>query len=364
MGAQGIDFNVAGVCPAILTGLEMVAGLNDPQLKQTPVGATVALSQPENQSAEILSVYGGNKTGQAKQVRIKYMPRATKDTIKTTADCEAGDPVEYIEDETTLDIYVQADIKLSMDEIRVFCEEASSAVAGLPVPYNLREVTKRILNVQNALRQKINDAVVTKLLNGFGVNATTGVNTATQIPVINLGSTGIVGGAPVLTGIQTILSDFSENELNGTPIIIGKGNFEKFDLATNKYGLQNSGVDFSNIDQDYKFFVDKAVNTIIGANQLVVMGEGSAQFLSWNKYVGNYAGTFGAATLFTIPDALVPNLMYDAKFEFDTCSDTFLLRLSVNAGVYILPTDAYGTYDDLQGTNGLLRYEATTVTPA
>jgi hypothetical protein len=361
MAAQGIDFNVAGVCPAILTGLEMVAGLNDPQLKQTPVGATVALSQPENQSVELLSVYGGNKTGQAKQVRIKYMPRATKDTVKTTADCEAGDPVEYIEDDTTLDIYVQSDIKLSMDEIRVFCEEASTAVVGLPVPYNLREISKRILNVQNAMRQKINDAVVTKLLNGFGKNSRTDSNASVSIPVISNGATGIVSGAPIWTGIQTILSDFTDNELNGTPIIIGKGNFEKFDLGTNKYGLQNSGVDFSNINQDYKFFVDKAVNTIVGSNQLVVMGEGSAQFLSWNKYVGNYAGTFGAATLFTIPDALVPNLMYDAKFEFDTCTDTFLLRLSVNAGVYILPTDAYGTYDDLEGTNGLLRYTATAV---
>lgn len=361
MAAQGIDFNVAGVCPAILTGLEMVAGLNDPQLKQTPVGATVALSQPENQSAEILSVYGGNKTGHAKQVRVKYMPRATKDTIKTTADCEAGSPVEYIEDETTLDIYAQADIALGMDEIRVFCEEASQAVQGLPVPYNLREVSKRILNVQNAMRQKINDAVVTKLANGFGVNARTGTNTSVSIPVISNGATGIVSGAPIWTGIQTILSDFSENELVGTPIIIGKGNFEKFDLGTNKYGLQNSGIDFSNINQDYKFFVDKAVNTIVGANELVVMGEGSAQFLSWNKYVGKFAGTFGSATMFTIPDAIVPNLMYDAKFEFDTCTDTFLLRLSVNAGVYIVPTDAYGTYDDLQGTNGLLRYTATAV---
>ena len=359
--AQGIDFNVAGVCPAILTGLEMVAGLNDPQTKQTPVGATVALSQPENQSAEILSVYGGNKTGQAKQVRVKYLPRMTKDQVKTTADCVAGDPVEYVEDDTLLDIYVQADISLGMDEIRVFCEEASTAVSGLPVPYNLKEISKRILNVQNALRTKINDAVVTKLKNGFGVNVTTGVATTTSIPVISNGATGIVAGAPVLAGFQTLLSDFTNNELYGTPIIIGKGNFEKFDLATNKYGLQNSGIDFSNIDQDYKFFVDKAVNTIVGANQLVVMGEGSAQFMSWNKYVGKYAGTFGSATMFTIPDAIVPNLMYDAKFEFDTCTDTFLLRLSVNAGVYIVPTDAYGTYDDLAGSNGLLRYTATAV---
>jgi hypothetical protein len=359
--AQGIDFNVAGVCPAILTGLEMVAGLNDPQTKQTPVGATLALSQPENQSAEILSVYGGNKTGTIKEVRVKYLPRVTKDLIKSTADCVAGDPQTYVEDTTLLDIYKQYDISLGMDEIRVFCEEASTAVAGLPVPYNLKEVSKRILSAMNAMRTSINDDVVTKLKNSFGINARTGVATTTSIPVISNGATGIVAGAPILAGFQTLLSDFTENELYGTPIIIGKGNFEKFDLATNKYGLQNSGVDFSSISQDYKFFVDKAVNTIVGANQLVVMGEGSAQFMSYNKYVGKYAGTFGGATLFTIPDPMIPNLMYDAKFEFDTCTDTFLLRLSVNAGVYVVPTDAYGTYDDLAGSNGLLRYTATAV---
>lgn len=359
--AQGIDFNVAGVCPAILTGLNMVAGLNDPQTKQTPVGATLALSQPENQSAEILSVYGGNKTGTIKEVRVKYLPRVTADLIKDTADCVAGDPQTYVEDTTLLDIYKQYDIALGMDEIRVFCEEASTAVAGLPVPYNLKEVSKRILSAMNAMRTSINNDVVTKLSASFGVNATTGVNTTTSIPVISNGATGIVAGAPVFSGFQTLLSDFTENELYGTPIIIGKGNFEKFDLGTNKYGLQNSGVDFGNIEQDYKFFVDKAVNTIVGANQLIVMGEGVAQFMSWNKYVGKYAGTFGAATLFTIPDPLIPNLMYDAKFEFDTCTDTFLLRLSINAGVYIIPTDAYGTYDDLAGSNGLLRYTATAV---
>ena len=360
--AQGINFNVAGVCPAILTGLEMVVGINDPQTKQTPVGATLALSQPENQSAEILEIYGRNKKGHIKEARIKYMPRMTKDKVKTTADCVAGDPVEYIEDNTLLDIYAQVDIALGMDEIRVFCEEASTAVPGLPVPYNLKEISKRILNAQNALRTTINDAVVTKISNSFGINARTEVATTTSIDVLHsTGTTGIVSGAPIWTGIQTIQSDFTENELYGTPIIIGKGNFEKFDLGTNKYGLQNSGVDFSNIDQDYKFFVDKAVNTILGANQLIVMGEGSAQFMSWNKYVGAFEGTFGAATTFTIPDALIPNLMYDAKFEFDTCEDTFLLRLSVNAGVYIMPTNAYGTYDDLAGSNGLLRYTATAV---
>jgi hypothetical protein len=357
--AQGIDFNVAGVCPAILTGLEMVVGLNDPQSKQTPVGATLALSQPENQSAEIIDIYGRNNKGHIKEARIKYMPRMTKDKVKTTADCVAGDPVEYIEDNTLLDIYVQVDISLGMDEIRVFCEEASSAVAGLPVPYNLREVTKRILNAQNALRTKINEAVVTKLSNSFGINARSGVATTTSIPVISAGATGIVAGAPIFEGFQTLLSDFTENELYGTPIIIGKGNFEKFDLGTNKYGLQNSGVDFSSVSQDYKFFVDKAVNTIVGANELIVMGEGSAQFMSWNKYVDAFEGTFGAATMFTIPDTVIPNLMYDAKFEFDTCEDKFLLRLSANAGVYVVPTDAYGTYDDLAGSNGLLRYTAT-----
>jgi hypothetical protein len=213
----------------------------------------------------------------------------------------------------------------------------------------------------NAMRTSINNDVVTKLSTSFGVNVAQGDNLTRNIPVISNGATGIVAGAPVFSGFQTLLSDFTENELYGTPIIIGKGNFEKFDLGTSKYGLQNSGVDFGNIEQDYKFFVDKAVNTIVGANELIVMGEGVAQFMSWNKYVGKYAGTFGSATLFTIPDPLIPNLMYDAKFEFDTCTDTFLLRLSVNAGVYVIPTDAYGTYDDLAGSNGLLRYTATAV---
>jgi hypothetical protein len=359
MAASGIDFNVAGVCPAILTTLESVAGMNNPELKQTPVGTLVALSQPENQSAELLSVYGGNKTGHALQARIKYLPRETKDTVKTTADCVAGESRQYLETESTLDIYRQKDIYLTMDEVRVFCKEASNYKAGLDIPAPMMEIYKRLASAMNAMRTSLNDAVVTKIEGAFGINSRTGSDSSVSIPVISAGATGIVAGAPIYSGLQTILTDFTDNELNGTPIIIGKGNFEKFDIATNRYGLQNSGINFANINQDYKFFVDKAVDTIVGANQLIVMGEGSAQFLSWNKFVGNFKTTIGSNAMFTIPDLLVPRLLWDVDFDWDACEKAFLLRLSINAGTFVTPTDAYSTYDDLAGTNGLLRYTAT-----
>jgi hypothetical protein len=350
---------VTGRARDILFALSEVATTQNPEFLQTPVGTLKVGISAENKAGSVLSNLYQN--GHYYKGVIKYIPRATISEVSNDTSCDFGTEDEYLTEDFVLDIYKEIDITLSLDTVRVLELSASQAQSGLGLPADamikMREFNERFLRKTNAIRTALNKSVVDTIYSGGFGAFYGGSTTQKDVDVIHAGATGIVGGAPVYEGLQTILSDCSDIEMVGTPYIIGKGNFEKFARLSNYTGLQNSGIDGS-FNSNYMFEVDKYVDTK-GANDIIVAGKGAFQVFTYNKYAGNLGFNIGNAQAFTIPDPIVPNLTWDAKLEFLSCGEKFNLKLSVNAGVWIQPTEAFGYGDTLAGVNHLLSYKAT-----
>lgn len=354
-----MSFDVSGFAPALLIGLEQAAKENNAMFKQTPVGTLEALQTPENASAEIKAVDQGN--GHRVGVRIKYIPRSTTSEVQTSRDCTAEAEKAYQEEDVTLDTYRQVKVGLSADTIAKYTKEASDMVAtGNPNTPIMREVSKRILLKINALRTSINQALVTDISNSFGINVVTGSSAVKDVQMIANGSTGIVPGTPVYQGLQELLFDYVANEMVGRPMVIGYGNFSKFNTAVQKFGgQQNSGLQLSGMASEYNFFPDLTSDAILGANQLAVIAPGTAQFISWNLHRGDFAGQHGGTVLFVMPDPMIPNLFYDVQLDFDSCTKQWNLIIGLNFTFWNQPGAAFQYPDRLVGVNGLFRYRAT-----
>lgn len=335
----------------ILLALETVATTQNPEYGQTPVGTLQVGYSAENKAGSTLDI---SANGHYKKGKIKYIPRKTENDVSDTFTCDFGTEDEYKEEDFILDITKEINITLSKDTVRVLENSASDLQDG-----RIREFNERVMRAMNAIRTSLNKEIVDKVYAGFGAFYG-GSTTQKNINVLHNGATGIVGGAPVYSGLQTILSDASDIEMVGNPYIIGKGNFEKFANLSGNTGLQNSGID-SSFNSGYNFFVDKAVD-VKSANDIIVAGRGAFQVFNYNRFGGNLGGNYGLVEEFTIADPLIAGLQWDAQLKYDDCDQVWNLKLSTCAGVFIQPTDAYSTYDLLAGVNHLLSYKANAVT--
>lgn len=350
-----------GFCPAILLGLEQAAKDNDPQFKQTATGTLTMLQQPENASIEIKGYDAGD--GHHVDVRYKYIPRSTQSEVLTSRTCDTEPEKPYKEGLLQISEYRGVKVGLSMDTIAKYCSDASDLQQGKikGVSPIMAEVNKRIMLKMNALRTSINGAVLVDIKNNYGSIGGFGSGTK-SVKLIHNGSSGIVAGAPVYQGFQEMMYDYMNSEMINTPLIAGFGNFAKFDASTRMAGgLQNSGLDFSGIQQNYKFFPDLQADSILGANNITVLAPGSAQLVTYNKYRGNFSGKFGATELGILPDPLIPNLFYDVQLDFDSCNTQWNLIIGVTFGVWTVPADAYSYPDRMLGVNGLFSYKADTI---
>lgn len=353
-----------GFCEALLIGLEQAAKENDPQFKQTPAGTLVMLQQPENISLEIKSYDQGD--GHHVDVRYRWIPRSTESEVLTSRDCSVEAEKAYQEATLQISEYRQVNVGLSMPTIAKYCSDASSisdgGIAG--VTPLMKEVTKRIMLKMNALRQSIDRAILTDISNNYGQIQGFGSGTK-SINLIHNGSTGIVPGAPIYQGLEELLHDYFNSEMVGTPLISGFGNFDKFNTSTRMAGgLQNSGLEFDSIQENFKFFPDLLSDSVLGANNITVLAPGSAQLVTYNANRGNFKGEFGATQLGIIPDPLVPGLFYDVQLDFDSCAKQFNLIIGVTFGLWTVPATSYTYPDRMGGVTGLFSYKALAYTPS
>lgn len=351
------SLNVTGRARDIIFALSEVATTQNPEYLQTPVGTLkVGISEENKAGSKLSNLYDA---GHYYKGVIKYIPRATMAQVSDEPSCDFGTEDAFITEDFVLDIYKEIDITLTLDTVAVLEQSASQAIQGLGLPANsmikMREFYERFLRKTDAIRTALNKEVVDRIYTNFG-SFYGGSTTQKDIDVIHAGATGIVGGAPVYSGIQEIMSDCSDIQMAGNPYIIGKGNFEKFARLSNYTGLQNSGIE-SSINSGYQFEVDKYVDNK-GANDIIVAGKGAFQVWTNPRFVKEFAVDLGTVQTFTIEDPIVPGLLWDAKMEFLSCGLKYNLKLSVNAGVWIQPTEAFGYGDTLQGVNHLLSYKA------
>jgi uncharacterized protein YjdB len=351
--------NLIGIAQEIVKNITMVAGLNDPQYKITPVGALKAVL--ENNAVSEITNLAGLQKGLDRTIKVRAVKRGLESDVVDVDNCETTISPVFYEHEITKTLYHKIGIYISDSDMRTFEEQAAAGfqVGGVTMPSILAEM---VFTKVNGLIQKIDRAILTAIETGKGVNAVTGSDAA---QTVNFASS--------LTdddGYVKLLTDAETNEVNGDLIIIGSGVIRNFDMLNKmKVAADNNG--FGAID--YKVYNDPKAASVWGANEFFTVQKGSIGMADWQKFGGTFGGMKGTSMFFTIPvpvqlaNGELSSLVFDAQLQYKDCpiydeSDQlvadrgWVLLLSKSFGVYTAPKTMFAAGDPLENVNGIFHY--------
>lgn len=368
-----------GFVPYLLGHLKVLTAANYPGAKITTAGFTKLLVE-NNPRLNVSSINGekidplklSTVDGHIREVKVKYMPRVLTSQVATEDTCDNNLVMGYNESEITAPLFRSLSFYLPWGFLERYAKEASNLKSiAQPRIGVLQELEDQLMNTVNGLIGSIDAALLAQIV--WGINQTTGANTA---KAININKDSSV--FDLSNGIIELLYDAKQNEIMGTPLIVGSGLFEKFEMLKPGIGTAQNGVNMAALNA-YKFYADyyaPAAGTL-GANQVGVFAPGTVGLVDIDRYIAWKTGRHGTSEFAQIalpvenpnggPAAMmVFNLQikeFDCPVEVATQYGTqtldrgYQVILSKNFGLWQQPTDAYQTGDRLEGNNGSLRYE-------
>lgn len=352
-----------GYCEALLVHLKSIAGDNYPGTKVTPPGFTQMLVDNPDRPQTIGEAF---TDGHTRSVRIKYKTRSVVSQVSTSRSCDYNIVPAYKETTAAVNQFVQIGIRIDDDTIRNYCKDASAMVSvGTPATSLMAEHLDSILHAMNGLIQKMDDVLLTSMAAQFGVNVRTGDNLAATINIskdLQIQS--------LTQGLIQILADYEDNELVGTPLVVGSGLFRNFARLQRFKQQDFSGINTPAQMNEFEFYYDRKASSNFGANQIGVFAPNTVHLIEYMKNVGGFAGQKGTSTFGTMTDPYT-GLRWDIQFKYVDCPTTvtnaytgltstidrgWVLLISKNYDLFVNPADAYDGADVLAGVNGALRY--------
>jgi hypothetical protein len=326
-----------GLCQKLQQDLANVAGQNAPSLKRDKVGYLDALMSEENRAGfEAIQL---PTNGKYRGVQINYIQRGTEDAVNLTCSntCETDQEIAPKQEVFEINNCIETKgMKFSEDEMRKLCEADSVYVSNV------------IMSQMNAINVALNKQLLSKQSTNFGNFAD-----GTSLKSVKLFED--TTNAPRSIAAAQIRSEYEQVGSSGAPMIIGSGNFDLY-AKTQQIACCNSfGVDLARWT-DYMYFNDRFVETVIGANQFIVLAPNAVQLVTWNKYVGDYAKRNDVFEHGTITDPFT-GLTYDLKVHYDDCADEWSIKLFLNWGVFFIPSNAFATGDVNEGVNYTFNFE-------
>jgi len=328
-------------------------------------------------NSTVSPVNDGNRSdGHRQDLRIKYRRRPTEDDVDSDDNCEINRIPAWEEWTIPALGFKKTSWFVSDDEIRKYCSEASQfRSVGGDTPQIMQDHYISFLEAANVLMSAINRDLVTQAAPKFGVNVTTGSSTGKVININRDGDKMILDN-----GIIEMMRDLQENEFCGTPCIVGGGLYSAWRMAIEAACCNSAGINLQQLGVP-EFFFDKATQSIWGENTVGVFSPGSVKFLGFNKFVGNFRGQRGTSFFSTVPmpvnafgcnaDACLRDLVFDFQMKFIDCPTTIAVGpddtptlvnrgwqfiLSKEYALWTQPDDEYPEGDELEGTNGMLKY--------
>lgn len=357
-------FQLNGVCPAILVGIEQILAPNNPGNMKTPVGAIEALLSDVNTQGVTMQQIGGGENGNRKQVRVMHKQRATPADVRDEKTCDPGTEKPRFED--VYDVNLQAEHVIHVEEatIRRLCDTYSELVAidmkskdaearASEKKLILREMAEELLMDLDAIRQKIN----ANFLSAYALNVGTykGGDATKTFQVLKQADQAIV-----LNGFNILRQELKKiGMMGGKPIVFGGG---IIDLAMSAMGIgccNNAGQSIDQLKNNVGFdfyFDDSDMATYLGnANAFGMFYAKAAQFIQFNKYVGSYAKPIGFTERGTMPDPFLPGLVYDIRIQPNACGEYYDLFVNSDHDFYFAPDNLFKSGDRLAGVNGVFK---------
>lgn len=361
-----------GYCPNLMEHIGVLAGINDPSIKITPMGFLSMLkkSQPEIQLTSPM--------GATRNLTVKYRKRSVAALTSTSDNCDLDSRPLYEEQNIATTLFRSFSFMVTDEDIRRYCEDAQRTVSigGMPTPF-MQEHLMLVLSQINGLLQAVNQDLVDAQALTFGKNAVSGLNSATTVNFNDDSTVNLVA-----EGFTKLLTDYQVNEGFGTGQIVGGGIIHSLMLQKAATGMGVSGINQSILANGFEFHYDPYVATgWSGANQFGIFTPGSCGLIEADKYVGGFRGQKGPSYFDNIPLPLagnltdgmnVPSVSFDIQMRYIDCpteETTYQGTQTVNRGWQIIlsknfalwnqPSDAFYSGDRLTGNNGSLRYTAT-----
>lgn len=233
-------------------------------------------------------------------------------------------------------------------------------------------VREYLVSDMRAMREKADEYLLAKVESYKGRNilqaggeTAPGKNTVIKL----LGNDAAGNKVPLFANYADIRLNYIKNELNGTPMVIGEGYFQKF-MELQKYSCCNApGVDYTNaiVQAGAAFYLDQAANRIIGNNEIMVIAPNTVHLLWFNEN-RNININNQLVQHIVIPDPVYPQLGWNLDFKWDECDKLWKYQLSAWLDVFsAIQTNAFGadnspstsTEDELAGMTGVFGYTIT-----
>lgn len=361
-----------GYCPALLRTIEQVAGDNAPSRKLHNAGFLAMLACCQNSSVSPVND-GYDDVGHQRALTVSYRQRPLVSQVQEEDDCDINRiPVKA---EWTIPglIHRSHSQYLSDEEVSKFCEDASRERSiGAPPTRIMEEHYGLFLESANVVMKSVNQALVTQMATQFGENITIGSAAGKVINIERQGNQLILDN-----GVIDMLRDFQENEICGEPCLVGGGIWTAYDMQRATMCCNSAGIDLSRTGVP-RFFFDKDTQTIWGENTVAAFAPGSVKLIDRLKYKRSFAGgPKGASYFFT---AALPIAEFgcadpcqvtefDVQLKYFDCPtqgtvngvETTIARgwqliVSKNVALWVQPRNGYASGDELDSTNGTLKY--------
>lgn len=354
-----MKLELTGVANAILKNISAIAGLNDPQLKVSPVGFLLMLL--ENNAMVNVNNLPELQAGKDVEIDVRYMQRGIESEVSSVDNCETDVTPSWKSTKIGRPYYNKITIFISDEDMASYSLAADNpASLGGKAPAISRALYETVMTHVGALLQKIDSTLVTAQASKWGVNAATGASTAQAI--------SLTENISMNDGIVKLILDSETNEINDQILVCGNGAVRAFDIYNSlKTGTDKNGFGSLNL----RAYSDPKTVAGWGANHFGVFAKGTIGFVDVCKFRTN-AGERGSSHFFTIPMPVLLNgqiipIEFDCQLKYSDCpvygSDNqkiadrgWMLTISKTYGLFNLPSDAFKTGDPLAGVNGSFHY--------
>ena len=216
-----MKLTLTGVAAAIMMNISAIAGLNDPQLKITPVGFLKMLL--ENNAMTEVNNLSDIRGGQKRSIEIKYMQRGIESEVSSVDDCDTPITAAWKTTSIGEPLFSKIGIFISDEDMRKYVTAATNPQAlGNSAQAVSKALYETVLTYINALLQKIDGNLVAAQALKFGVNA---AYASADAQSIALGTK-----AKMDDGVVKLVLDAEANEVYDELLICGNGLVRAFDV--------------------------------------------------------------------------------------------------------------------------------------
>lgn len=342
------NLDIVGACERIRKEASTLSGQNYAFNMQRKTGALDFITSPENGGvdAKLISYDAGTK--QAK-LYILYDQRTKRCQI--THDC-----YQTVCDDGTTPVRKAATITIDdciKTPVRYYTNDDMIGLCN-----NTEEFMRtRGFNDLRAAREYFSEKILAELVAQIGINVQfdggqVAAGTYKTLDLIGADSAG--QPIPLPGNFAKMPLDYENNQLVGTPWVVGQGNFELFAKlhqmsccnATTPYG------DAAILD-DVRFYKDQSANAILGTNKVLMGAYGALHLLTFNENRNIMATGVNSNDRFNIviPDPAGYGFDWNLDFYFDNCDKTWKSMYSITWGLFnVFQNNSFADNSDTPGS--------------